>query len=96
MATKVALLHMHIHLPGSTSLKAKRGRLAPLLARLRREFNVSVAEVDYLDKWTDALICCALVNTDSRHAQSSLQRVADWVEKSWPDVELSGEQMEVL
>ncbi|MEX2161479.1 MAG: DUF503 domain-containing protein [Anaerolineales bacterium] len=96
MPTKVALLHMHIHLPGSTSLKAKRSRLAPLLARLRREFNVSAAEVDYQDKWSDALVCCALVNTDSGHAQSSLQKVADWVEQAWPDVELRGEQMDLL
>lgn len=96
MSAKIALLHMHVHFPGSTSLKAKRSRLLPLLARLRKEFNVSVAEVDYQDKWNDALIACALVNTDSGKAQRSLQKIADWVEKSWPDAELRGEQMDML
>ncbi len=96
MAAKIAVLRMHIHLPGSDSLKAKRRRLQPLMTRLHREFNVSVAEVDFLDKWNDALVCCALVNTDSGQAQRSLQKVADWLDKHWPDVDIIGEEIEVL
>ena len=80
MAALLAVLRMHIHFPGSHSLKAKRSRLKPLMARLHREFNVSVAEVDYLDKWKDALVCCALVTSDSGQAQRSLQKVANWLD----------------
>ena len=96
MAAKIAVLRMHLHFPGSDSLKAKRHRLKPLLARLQREFNVSAAEVDLRDKWSDALVCCALVNTDGGQAQRSLQKVADWLDKHWPDVDLMGEEIEVL
>ncbi|MEX2143547.1 MAG: DUF503 domain-containing protein [Anaerolineales bacterium] len=96
MAAKIATLHMHIHFPGSDSLKAKRRRLLPLMERLRREFNVSVAEVDLRDKWADALVCCVLVNTEIGQAQRSLQKVVDWLEKHWPDVDLIGEEIEVL
>ena len=39
-------LSLHLHLPGCASLKEKRGRIKPLMARLRREFNLSVAEMD--------------------------------------------------
>ncbi len=42
-------LTVHLHLPTSASLKEKRGRIKPLMNRLRREFNVSVAEMDLQD-----------------------------------------------
>ena len=96
MAAHLAVLRMHIHFPGSHSLKAKRSRLKPLMARLHREFNVSVAEVDYLDKWKEALVCCALVTSDSGQAQRSLQKVANWLDKHWPDVDIMGEEIEVM
>ena len=96
MAGHVVVLRLHIHFPGSDSLKAKRRRLQPLLARLHREFNVSVAETDFLDKWSDALVSCVLVNTETGQAQRSLQKVADWLDTHWPDVDIMGEEIEVL
>ena len=93
---KVAILRMHVQFPGSDSLKAKRRRLKPLLARLHREFNISVAEVDFLDRWRESLLCCAIVNTDIGRAQSSLQEVARWVVTHWPDAILVEENIEVL
>jgi uncharacterized protein YlxP (DUF503 family) len=96
MTAKIAILRMHLHFPGSDSLKAKRHRLKPLMERLHREFNVSVAEVELRDKWADALVCCVLVNTETGQAQRSLQKVVDWVERHWPDVDLMGEEIEVL
>ena len=41
----LATLTLHLHLPACASLKEKRGRIKPLMARLRREFNVSVADI---------------------------------------------------
>ena len=92
----LGLLTLYIHLPGCSSLKEKRSRLKPLLARLHREFNVSVAELEHQDVWQDAIIGCALVSNDKRHTQRSLQRVVRWIENSWPDVELVDEQMELI
>jgi len=37
----VSWLVMELEVPGCKSLKEKRGKLQPLLLRLRREFNVS-------------------------------------------------------
>jgi uncharacterized protein YlxP (DUF503 family) len=42
----LAILTIHLHLPGCASLKEKRGRIKPIMTRLRREFNLSVAEMD--------------------------------------------------
>jgi uncharacterized protein YlxP (DUF503 family) len=93
---KIAVLRMHIQFPGSDSLKAKRRRLKPLLTRLHREFNVSVAEVDFQDRWHDSMLCCATVNTENGHIVSSLQSIARWVETHWPDATLVEEKIEVL
>jgi uncharacterized protein YlxP (DUF503 family) len=92
----LGLLTIHLRLEGCTSLKEKRRRLKPLLIRLRREFNISIAEIDYLDAWQDALIGCALVSNDQAHTQRSLQRVLSWIESSWPDASVLDDRLELL
>lgn len=92
----LGVLVLHLEIPGCASLKEKRSRLKPLLARLHREFNVSVAEIDRQDAWKEAVIACALVSSDHGHTQRSLQQVAHWVETSWPDLSLVDEQIELL
>ena len=92
----LGLLTLEIHLPGCSSLKEKRSRLKPVMARLQREFNISVAEVDQQDIWQNAVIACALVSNSNRHTQRSLQKVVNWLERNWPDIELVNEQIELL
>ena len=89
-------LTIHLHLPGCASLKEKRGRIKPLIARLHREFNVSVAEMDLQDKWTEAVIACALVNSDSVVVHQSLQSVAKWVEARWTDGDVIEQNIEIV
>jgi len=81
----IATLTIHLHLPACASLKEKRGHIKPLIARLHREFNVSVAEVDLQDKWQEAVILCAMVGNERGHLESALQNVAKWVESHWTD-----------
>jgi uncharacterized protein YlxP (DUF503 family) len=90
------MLTLHLHIPGCTSLKEKRSRLKPLLARLHREFNISVAEVGHQDAWQEAVIACALVGNDAGHVQRSLQNILHWVESFWPDVEVADEELELV
>jgi uncharacterized protein YlxP (DUF503 family) len=92
----VGILTVHLHLPGCSSLKEKRSRLKPLLARLHREFNISVAEVDRQDAWQEAMIACALVSNEDGHTQRSLQAVVNWIEASWPDVSLVDDHIEII
>lgn len=81
----IATLTIHLHIPGCSSLKEKRGYIKPLIARLHREFNVSVAETDLQDMWQEAVIVCAMVGNDYRFLESALQNVAKWVEAHWTD-----------
>jgi uncharacterized protein YlxP (DUF503 family) len=92
----LGLLTLEIHIPGCASLKEKRSRLKPLLARLHKEFNVSVAEVDRLDIWQDAVIACVLVSNDNGHTQRSLQKIPHWVETFWPDVFITADKLEII
>jgi uncharacterized protein len=92
----VGILSFHLHLPGCASLKEKRGRLKPLLARLHKEFNVSAAEMDLLDKWHESIIACAMVGNDKNHLQRSLQTVANWVAQNWLDITVVDYHIELL
>jgi len=92
----VGVLTLHLHLPGCTSLKEKRSRLKPLLVRLHREFNISVAEMEQNDSWQEAMIACAMVSNDQSHTQRALQQVLEWIDRSWPDVDVSSEEMEIF
>lgn len=89
-------LTIHLHLPACSSLKEKRGRLKPLLARLHKEFNVSVAEMDLQDKWQEAIIACAMVGNDAVVLRQSLQTVEKWVMGNWPDGMVLESKIEVL
>lgn len=92
----IGLLTLHLMIPGCMSLKEKRSRLKPLLARLHRTFNISVAEVDRQDAWQEAVVACALVSNDKNHTQRSLQKIPPWVEKHWPDMTIIDDAMELL
>lgn len=92
----IGVLTLHLHLPGCSSLKEKRRRLKPLIHRLHREFNVSVAEIDHQDRWQEAIVACAMVSNDYAHTQRSLQEVSRWVENSWLDLSLVDHQLELV
>jgi uncharacterized protein len=92
----LATLSIHLHLPACASLKEKRGRLKPLLSRLRREFNVSAAEMDLQDRWQEAVIACAMVGNDRMHLERSMQSVAKWVEANWEDGQVLNEKIEFV
>ena len=92
----LALLTLHLHIPGAKSLKEKRSRLKPLLTRLHREFNSSVAEMDLNDVWQSTVIGCAVVSNNSAQAQRTLQTVSAWVEKNWYDMTIVDEKIEII
>lgn len=92
----IGLLSIHLHLPACSSLKEKRGRIKPLIARLHRKFNISVAEVDRQDQWQEAVIACAMVGNGRAHLEAALQEVLRWVEANWPDGHVMEEKIEVI
>jgi uncharacterized protein YlxP (DUF503 family) len=92
----LGLLTLQIEIIGCKSLKEKRSRLKPLVVRLHREFNISVAEIDHNDAWQSAVIACALVSNSPKHSQRALQSVVEWVENYWPDVTIIDDHIEII
>jgi uncharacterized protein YlxP (DUF503 family) len=91
----IGVLTIHLHIPTCASLKEKRGRIKPLIARLHREFNVSVAEMDLQDKWQEAVIACAMVGNEHGYLESALGNVAKWVEGNWADGDVIQQRIEI-
>ena len=50
------------------------------MAQLRRDWNVSVAEVERQDSWQRSTIAVAAVNTSSPEAHRTLNEIARFVE----------------
>jgi len=91
----IATLTIHLHIPTCSSLKEKRGHIKPLISRLHREFNISVAEMDLHDNWQEAVIVCAMVGNEHRYLESALQNVRRWVEGNWPDGDVIEQKIEL-
>lgn len=72
----VGLLTLELFLPQAQSLKAKRSLLRPLLEDIRREWNVSAAEVEHQDTWQRATLAVATVNTAEPDAHRTLDAIA--------------------
>ena len=92
----VGVLSLHLFLPGCTSLKAKRSKIKPVLARLHREFNLSTAEMDRCDQWQQSVLACAIIGNDHALLHAALQHIVDFFPKHWPDLELVEYHIEIL
>ncbi len=91
----VAVLTIHLQLPDCSSLKDKRSRVKPILARLHKEFNVSAAEIDLQDRWREMVIACAMIGNDRVFLNNALQAVLEFVSRSWPDLPILNENIEI-
>ena len=78
----VGVLQIELTIPSANNLKAKRQVLQSLKDRIRRDFNVSVAEVDNNDQWQSAVLAVVVVSNDKRFANSVLSKVVDHVSHS--------------
>ena len=76
----VKLLTVDLFIPGCSSLKEKRLALSSLKARLRRRFNVAVAEVAHHDKWQRCELAITTVAVDRRTADSCCDKVFRFIE----------------
>lgn len=72
------MVDLMIH--SSSSLKAKRQVVKSILGRVRAKFDVSIAEVDYHDKWQRCRIGFAVVNTEAARAHQMLESITNYVE----------------
>ncbi|MEW6609122.1 MAG: DUF503 domain-containing protein [bacterium] len=85
-----------IHIPNSQSLKYKRYVLKGLIDRVKNRFNVSIAEIDSLDLWRKATLGIVCVNTGCRHANETLAKVVNLIEKNLSEGYIIDYEIEIL
>ncbi len=71
----VGVLRVRLAIYGAQSLKDKRRVVKSLKDRLAARHNISIAEVDDLDRWQVATIGLALVANDTRFVESALTKI---------------------
>ena len=74
----VGVLTLELFFPHARSLKDKRRILHGFKDRLRRRYNVALAELDFQDKWQRALVGVATLNSQPSIVEDILgQALAD-------------------
>lgn len=83
----IGVLIVHLHLPNSGSLKAKRQVILSLKARLRNKFNISVSEIGLLDSLKESQIGISCISNSARYIDRELSYIVERI-KSNPSVEI--------
>ena len=77
---QIGVLRVEIHMGECRSLKDKRRILRRIKDKLRNSFNVSVAEIGYLDKWQRAALGIVTISNDKKHLSESLDKIVNFIE----------------
>lgn len=91
----VGTLEVRLALRQCRSLKDKRRVINSLKDRLRRRFNVSVAEVDAQDLRQSATLAVAQVSSDARYVRGSLERALNMI-RQCRDAQITDHRVELV
>ena len=91
----IGVLQFRLTIFEALSLKDKRRVTKSLKDRLGERHNVSIAEVDDLDRRQAATFGVAMVANDRRFVQSALDRIVDEV-RAFPRASLVDYEIELL
>ncbi len=92
----IGVSQITLHLPGCHSLKEKRQVIKSVMARVRQQFEVAIAEVDDQDRWQIAKLGVSCVSNSSQHIDEILGRVRRYIEETRPDVVVTGAEVEII
>lgn len=91
----VGILQIQLYLPGSHSLKNKRMHISSLCSRIRKKFNTSVAELDFLNNRENALLGITHISNSSSLTNKVMSNILNFIEKS-REMEIIDHQLEVI
>jgi uncharacterized protein len=90
----IGTLTVTLYLHAAEYLKDKRAVIKSLIETTRQKFNVSIAEVDDLDKWRKATIGVACVANDVQYLNRVLDKLVNTLEDN-PAVEVGEVDLEL-
>ncbi len=71
----VGVLQTELFIPNAASLKEKRMVLKSLKDRIRKKYNVSLAETGYQEKWQRSQMAFALIGENEAFVQEALNKL---------------------
>lgn len=77
--THIGILTAEFFIPQAASLKDKRCVLRSMRDRARNEFNVSMAEIAYQDKWQRSQWAFCFVGPDKAYIDGALQKLLEFL-----------------
>jgi uncharacterized protein YlxP (DUF503 family) len=92
----VGLLILHLQFEHIISLKDKRHTIKPMINRLHRQFNISIAEVDHQDIWNSAALAVVFVSNDTTHVVQTMQNIVKFLQENFPNISQMDEKLEIL
>ncbi len=79
--TQLGILQIELHIPAAQSLKQKRHVVKSLKDRLHSQFNLSVAEVGFMDKWQRAELAIVMVSSEKSYLESQFENIQRFIEQ---------------
>jgi uncharacterized protein YlxP (DUF503 family) len=76
----VGVCSLDLRIPGNDSLKGKRSVVRKIKERVKNTFNVSIAEVDDLDKLQRVGLAVAVVSNDASYVHRTLSKVVNCID----------------
>lgn len=92
----VAVAMVEIAIPFAHSLKDKRHVVKSIIARLRNRFNVSVAEMEYMDIWQRAVLGIACISNDGKFANGEIDKAIDYIESGEGEYQVINIDVQIL
>ncbi len=71
----ILLIKLTLQIPNAHSLKDKRRQIKSLKDKLSSRFNASVAEIDALDNWQQAVMGVCMISNDRTYLQKQYSLV---------------------
>ena len=91
----IGVLQFSLAIPYATSLKEKRSVIKSLRDRVRRHYNVSMAEIDDLDSRNTATLGAVMAGSDVAYVNSAMDRLINTLEEL-RDATLEAHQLEII
>ena len=92
----VAVCRLTLRLPENHDLKGKRRAIRSICSKVRQKFNVSIAEVGDNDALQMATLGITSASNDAAHADKVVSAVVDFIASGREDVEIIGQEQEVI
>lgn len=93
---EIGVCKVRLHLPENHSLKGKRSVVKSIIARVKNNYSVSIAEIEDQDLWQIITLGVICVSNSSSRANEVISKVITFIENSRMEAELVDYETEIV